>query len=93
VSVIDYRKIGEFQAYFAVTLSFDPYKVTRVLRNDRYLVQREGAHEGPYTTSTFSDNMKPWLPNLFDEFISDEELCIFEVEYLCRMAECRMFVA
>lgn len=46
-----------------------PYKVTRALRNNRYLVQREGGHDGPYVTSTSSDNMKPWLPD-----VSDDEL-------------------
>lgn len=51
-----------------------PYKITRALRNDRYLVQREGGQEGPYTTSSSSDNMKPWLPDVSDdERISDEE--------------------
>ena len=35
-----------------------PYRVVKVLRNDRYVVQREGEHEGPRTTSTAADHMK-----------------------------------
>ncbi|XP_012249076.1 uncharacterized protein LOC105682000 [Bombus impatiens] len=37
-----------------------PYRVVKVLRNDRYIVQREGEHEGPRTTSTAADHMKWW---------------------------------
>ncbi|XP_068980970.1 uncharacterized protein [Bombus flavifrons] len=37
-----------------------PYHVVKVLRNDRYIVQREGEHEGPRTTSTAADHMKWW---------------------------------
>jgi len=44
-----------------------PYTVTRVLRNDRYLVQKIGEHEGPVKTSTSVDHMKPWV-----EFTSDD---------------------
>jgi len=44
-----------------------PYTVTRVLRNDRYLVQKTGEHEGPMKTSTSADHMKPWV-----EFTSDD---------------------
>jgi len=50
-----------------------PYKVMRVLRNNRYLVQREGGYEGPYTTSTSSDNMKPWLPDVSDGELSGDK--------------------
>lgn len=37
-----------------------PYKVTKVLRNDRYIVEKIGNGEGPRTTSTASDHMKQW---------------------------------
>ncbi|XP_050488749.1 serine/threonine-protein kinase fray2-like [Bombus huntii] len=37
-----------------------PYRVIKVLRNDRYIVQREGEHEGPRTTSTAADHMEWW---------------------------------
>ena len=36
-----------------------PYKVTHVLRNERYLVQKLGQGKGPRKTSTSTDNMKP----------------------------------
>lgn len=49
-----------------------PYKVVRSLRKNRYIVQREGNHEGPYTTSTSSDNIKPWLPNVSDSELESE---------------------
>lgn len=38
-----------------------PYKVIRILRNNQYIVQRKGDQEGPYETSTSSDNIKSWL--------------------------------
>jgi len=44
-----------------------PYTVTRVLRNDWYLVQKIGEHERPIKTSTSADYMKPWV-----EFTSDD---------------------
>jgi predicted aspartyl protease len=37
-----------------------PYSITRVLRGDRYLVQKVGQGEGPKATSTSVDFMKPW---------------------------------
>lgn len=37
-----------------------PYKITSVLRNDRYLVEKIGNQEGPIRTSTSADNMKRW---------------------------------
>jgi len=43
-----------------------PYRVVQVLRNNRYVVQREGEHEGPYKTSTAADYMKPWIRDEFD---------------------------
>lgn len=46
------------------------HKIAQVLRNNRYIVQREGNHERPHETSTSSDNMKLWLPNVLD---SDQE--------------------
>lgn len=38
-----------------------PYKITRALRNNRYLVHKMGEHEGPRQTSTAADYMKLWL--------------------------------
>lgn len=48
-----------------------PYSVIKVLRNDRYIVQRVGEHEGPLKTSTSADHMKPWTDNISDD--SDDE--------------------
>jgi len=52
-----------------------PYQIIRVLRNNRYLVQREGGQEGPYTTSSSSDNMKPiWISDASeDDQASDDD--------------------
>ena len=44
-----------------------PYRVVKVLRNDRYVVQREGEHEGPRTTSTAADHMKWWNVGVSDD--------------------------
>ncbi|XP_017888656.1 uncharacterized protein LOC108630103 [Ceratina calcarata] len=35
-----------------------PYRVTKLLRNNRYMVQKVGEHEGPQMTSTAADYMK-----------------------------------
>lgn len=47
-----------------------PYRVTKVKRNDRYDVIKEGNHEGPKITSTGVENMKRWCHNSSE---SDEE--------------------
>lgn len=38
-----------------------PYRITRVMRNDRYAVVKIGECEGPQETYTSVDYMKPWL--------------------------------
>lgn len=43
-----------------------PYKVSRVLRKDRYQVTKVGDGEGSKSTSTSVDNMKPWRGHLED---------------------------
>ncbi|KYN27495.1 hypothetical protein ALC57_03115, partial [Trachymyrmex cornetzi] len=50
-----------------------PYRVVRVMRNDRYTVEKIGEHEGPQETSTSADHMKPWLYADIDELESEEE--------------------
>lgn len=52
-----------------------PYSVTKVLRNDRYIVSKVGEHEGPLQTSTAADSMKPWVEGVYDddEYGSDED--------------------
>lgn len=37
-----------------------PYHIKRVLRNDRYTVEKLGEGEGPRMTSTAADHIKPW---------------------------------
>lgn len=49
-----------------------PYRVRKVLRNDRYLVEKVGEHEGPQNTSTSADHMKYWAMEP-EENNSDEE--------------------
>ncbi|XP_076278315.1 uncharacterized protein LOC143208116 [Lasioglossum baleicum] len=64
-----------------------PYQIIKVLRNDRYLVEKVGEHEGPRTTSTSRDSMKPWICEDHDlSSHSDEDTH----EDMCtsRMAEC-----
>lgn len=39
---------------------FGPYRIKRVLRNDRYIVQKIGEGEGPRVTFSSADHMKPW---------------------------------
>lgn len=49
-----------------------PYRVTRILRNDRYLVEKVGKHEGPYEISTAAEYIKRWADE-DDEVTTDEE--------------------
>ncbi|KMQ88945.1 hypothetical protein RF55_11489 [Lasius niger] len=51
---------------------FGPYRVKKILRNDRYIVEKVGAHEGPYETSTAAEYMKRWI-NEEDETTTDDE--------------------
>ena len=39
---------------------YELYRMVKVLRNERYIVQRKGEHKGPQTTSTLADHMKLW---------------------------------
>lgn len=50
-----------------------PYRVARVMRNDRYIVKKIGEHEGPQETSTSADHIKPWLCADVDGLESEEE--------------------
>lgn len=49
-----------------------PYQVTKVLRNDRYVVRKVGEAEGSVETSTSTDHMKPWKDNTADYLPSEE---------------------
>ena len=37
-----------------------PYKITEVVGNDRYEVERIGEGDGPEKTSCSADHLKPW---------------------------------
>ena len=51
-----------------------PYEITKVLRNDRYIVRRIDETEGPKQTSTAADSMKPWTSDDGeDQLRSDDE--------------------
>ena len=49
------------------------YRVMNVLRNNRYLVQREDDHEGPRSTSTAADHMKRWNVGVSDVSESNDD--------------------
>jgi len=50
-----------------------PYNIVKALRNDRYVVQRIGEHEGPLKTSTSADHMKPWTDFSSDDSEDEDE--------------------
>lgn len=39
-----------------------PYRVTKVIGNERYEVEKQTTSEGPGRTRTSADNMKMWIP-------------------------------
>lgn len=49
----------------------DPYRIKKVLRNDRYIVEKIGEHEGPHETSTAAEYIKRWIDDA-DESTTDE---------------------
>lgn len=51
-----------------------PYRIVRKLRNDRYVVEKTGDHEGPLRTSTAADYMKPWAAPADDESDADDSM-------------------
>jgi len=46
-----------------------PYEITKILRNDWYVVAKVSEHEGPRTTNT-SDHIKRWLSS---EYMNDKD--------------------
>ncbi|XP_076627732.1 uncharacterized protein LOC143344962 [Colletes latitarsis] len=50
-----------------------PYEITRVLRNDRYVVAKVGEHEGPLRTSASADHIKPWIEGSNESEEENEE--------------------
>jgi len=59
-----------------------PYQVKRVLRNDRYIVEKVGEGEGPRRTSTAVDHMKMWIN--FSEDLPNDENSITTSEARCQ---------
>ncbi|XP_029158483.1 uncharacterized protein LOC114930814, partial [Nylanderia fulva] len=53
---------------------FGPYRIKRVLRNDRYIVQKIGEGEGPRMTSSAADHMKPQINTILEEIVT-QEIC------------------
>lgn len=49
-----------------------PYRVEKILRNDRFIVYKVGEHEGPQQTSTSAEYMKPWINEASDVSSSEE---------------------
>lgn len=47
---------SKFRAKF-----YGPYEITRILRDDRYVVTKIGEQEGPRTTTTSADHIKRWI--------------------------------
>nr|XP_012146603.1 PREDICTED: uncharacterized protein LOC105663300 [Megachile rotundata] len=45
-----------------------PYRVSKVLRHNRYVVEKVGDHIGPNKTSTSADQMKLWAHDEHDDF-------------------------
>lgn len=45
------------------------YKITKVLGNHRYIIEKIGEHEGPNVTRSAADYMKPWIQPC--DFIDD----------------------
>jgi len=56
-----------------------PYQIMKVLRNDRYIVEKVGEHERPYETSTAAEYIKRWIDDV-DE-LSTENTEISEGRY------------
>lgn len=52
---------------------FGPYKVIRNSRNERYVVEKTGSHEGPSRTSTAADHVKQCASGPTDENTSKDE--------------------
>lgn len=49
-----------------------PYKITSMMRNNRYRVEKIGEHEGPICTSASADHMKLWPARDDPSYETDE---------------------
>lgn len=52
-----------------------PYKIVRVLRNDRYIVDKISECEGPRYTSVSADHMKSWVAVEYEEIDNSDDEC------------------
>uniref|UniRef100_A0A6P7GWC2 Uncharacterized protein LOC114341525 n=1 Tax=Diabrotica virgifera virgifera TaxID=50390 RepID=A0A6P7GWC2_DIAVI len=52
---------------------FGPYVVVQVNPNDRYEVKKSGYHDGPQSTSTCAEYMKPWIDNCIESESDSEQ--------------------
>ncbi|KYN50182.1 hypothetical protein ALC62_03106 [Cyphomyrmex costatus] len=49
-----------------------PYRIVSPKGTDRYVVEKVGEHEGPFSTTSAADNMKRWISTNSDVSESDE---------------------
>jgi hypothetical protein len=49
-----------------------PYEVIKKIGNDRYDVEKIGTHDGPRTTKSCAEMMKPWCQEDLDSFEANE---------------------
>lgn len=50
-----------------------PYQVVKILRKDRYVVQKIGESEGPLQTTTSIDHIKPWTDTTPDYSSTEDD--------------------
>jgi len=65
-----------------------PYRISKILRNDRYLVTKVGNHMGPQQTSTSADHIKPWISNTDSDESDEGDTETSEGRCPSRTAEC-----
>jgi len=56
-----------------------PYKIIKVLHDNRYIGRKMGDHESPWETSITADYVKSWAREI-DNSLCDEELCELELQ-------------
>lgn len=59
---------------------FGPYRIVRVLRNDRYVVSKIGEHDGPRQTTTSADHLKMWAKDNDETDSNARELNVSDSE-------------
>ena len=66
------RKEARKYMYDELVAIHGPYRITRIMRHDRYGVEKVGEHEDPNHTTSSADHMKPWIDD-FSEESSDSD--------------------